>query len=50
MSVMAGNLPQFEEAARALFADDRRRMAELIAPWPSEIRDHAVRLAFGDHG
>jgi hypothetical protein len=50
MSVMAGNLPQFEEAARALFADDRRRMAELSAPWPSEIRDHAVRLAFGDRG
>jgi len=50
MSVMAGNLPQFEEAARALFADDRRRLAELIAQWPSEIRDHAVRLAFGDRG
>jgi uncharacterized protein len=50
MSVMAGNLPQFEEAARALFADDRRRMAELIAPWPPDIRDHAVKLAFGDRG
>jgi uncharacterized protein len=48
MSVMAGNLPQFEEAARALFADDRPRMAELIAQWPSDIRDHAVKLAFGD--
>ena len=48
MSAMAGNLPQFEEAARALFADDRRRMAELIAPWPSDIRDHVVKLAFGD--
>jgi len=50
MAVMAGNLPQFEEAARALFADDRRRLAEQIAAWPSEIRDHAVRLAFGDRG
>jgi len=48
MSAMAGNLPQFEEAARALFADDRRRMAELIAQWPSDIRDHIVRLAFRD--
>ena len=48
MSIMAGNLPDFEEAARALFADDRRRMTELIAPWPSDIRDHTVRLAFGD--
>src|SRR5262245_17579145 len=25
MSAMAGNLPNFEEASRALFADDRRR-------------------------
>jgi hypothetical protein len=50
MSAMAGDLPQFEEASRALFADDRRRMAELIAQWPSDIRDHVVRLAFGDRG
>jgi hypothetical protein len=46
MSVMAGNLAGFEEAARALFADDRRRMAELIAGWPDDIRDHVVKLAF----
>ncbi|MBV9560117.1 MAG: DUF2239 family protein [Bradyrhizobium sp.] len=49
MSAMAGNLPDFEEAIRALFADDRRRFAELIAPWPADIRDHAVRLAFDGH-
>lgn len=48
MSAMAGNLPQFEEASRALFADDRRRMADLIAQWPSDIRDHVVGLAFRD--
>ncbi len=48
MSTMAGNLPHFEEAARALFADDRRRMADLIARWPTDIRDHAIKLAFGD--
>jgi hypothetical protein len=50
MSAMAGDLPHFEEAARALFADDRRRLAEQIAPWPSDIRDHVIRLAFGDQG
>jgi len=50
MSAMAGNLPRFEEAARALFADDRRRMADLIAGWPDDIRDHVVKLAFGDRG
>ena len=48
MSVMAGNLPGFEEASRALFADDRRRFAELIAGWPGDIRDHVVNLAFSD--
>jgi hypothetical protein len=46
MSAMAGNLPGFEEASRALFADERRRFASLIAAWPDDIRDHTVRLAF----
>ena len=48
MSVMAGNLPDFEEASRALFADDRRRFVGLIAGWPDDIRDHIVKLAFSD--
>jgi hypothetical protein len=49
MSAMAGNLPNFEEASRALFADDRRRFTSLIAPWPADIRDHVVKLAYSDH-
>jgi hypothetical protein len=48
MSTMAGNLPRFEEASRALFADDRRRFTALIADWPADIRDHIVRLAYSD--
>jgi hypothetical protein len=48
MSAMAGNLPDFEEASRALFADERRRFSSLIAAWPDDIRDHIVRLAFSD--
>jgi uncharacterized protein len=48
MSAMAGNLPGFEEASRALFASDRRCFAELIAGWPDDVRDHAVKLAFAD--
>lgn len=48
MSTMAGNLPDFEEASRALFADDRRKFADLIAKWPVDVRDHVVRLAFQD--
>jgi hypothetical protein len=49
MSAMAGNLENFEEASRALFADDRRRFVTLIAPWPADIRDHVVKLAYSDH-
>ncbi|MBN9005418.1 MAG: DUF2239 family protein [Rhizobiales bacterium] len=47
MSAMAGNFPNFEEASRALFAGDRRRLAGLIAGWPEDIRDHLIKLAFG---
>jgi uncharacterized protein len=49
MSAMAGNLPNFEEASRALFADDRRRFVGHIANWPDDIRDHVVKLAYQDH-
>ena len=48
MSAMAGNLVNFEEASRALFADDRRRFAGLIADWPVDVRDHIVKLAHSD--
>ena len=48
MSAMAGNLPHFEEASRALFADDRRRFVGQIAGWPADIRDHIVKLAYSD--
>jgi uncharacterized protein len=48
MSAMAGNLPNFEEASRALFADDRRRFVGQIASWPEDIRDHIVKLAYSD--
>lgn len=45
MSAMAGNFAHFEEAARALFAGDRRRLVALIADWPADIRDNVIRLA-----
>ena len=48
MSAMAGNLPGFEEAARSLFAYDRRRFTHLVANWPEDVRDYVVRLAFAD--
>jgi uncharacterized protein len=45
MSVMAGNRPHYEDAIRALFADDRPGFGKLIAGWPVDIRDHASKLA-----
>jgi uncharacterized protein len=45
MSAMAGNLPGFEEATRALFAENPDRFRELIATWPGDIQDHARKLA-----
>lgn len=44
MSAMAGNFPNFEEASRALFANNTLRFKELVASWPKDVRDHLVRL------
>lgn len=45
MSLMAGNQPGFEEAARALFAAERERFHALTATWPADIRTHVRKLA-----
>lgn len=47
MLAMAGDLPGYEEATRALFADDRSRLEQCIANWPQDVRSHVLRLAFG---
>ncbi|HSB95259.1 MAG TPA: DUF2239 family protein [Spongiibacteraceae bacterium] len=47
MSAIAGDLPGFEEATRALFADDRARFKKQIVDWPKDVRDYAAKLAFG---
>lgn len=43
--VMAGNLSNFEDAMRALFASDRDGFEAMTQSWPIAIRDHARRLA-----
>ncbi len=48
MSSMAGNLPGFEEATRALYANDRERFARQLADWPQDVRDYAMGLAWAD--
>ena len=44
MWAMAGNFPGFEEASRALYAGNRKRLEELIREWPRDIREHIERL------
>ncbi len=45
MTTMAGNLPGYEEATRALYASDQDRFKTLISSWPPDIRVYAERLA-----
>lgn len=48
MSAMAGNMSNFEEAIRALFAQDYSRLRELVAAWPEDVRAYTLHLAFKD--
>lgn len=45
ISVIAGDLPGFEESTRALFAGAPERFNDLMVSWPVDIRDHARKLA-----
>jgi hypothetical protein len=44
MWAMAGNLPNFEEASRALYAGDNARFDAWIRSWPANVRDYLRRL------
>lgn len=46
MSAIAGDLPGFEEATRALFANNPQRFTELVSAWPADVASYARRLAF----
>ena len=45
LSTLAGDLPGFEEAARALFAGDGDRLAAQMAAWPPDVRQLVTLLA-----
>ncbi|RZL98938.1 MAG: DUF2239 family protein, partial [Variovorax sp.] len=45
MSAIAGHLPGFEEASRALFAGEQARFDSLVASWPEDVRTHLHKLA-----
>lgn len=44
VSAVAGDLPGFEEATRALFANDAARLSEVTAAWPPDVRTYALQL------
>jgi len=45
MTAMAGDLPGYEEALRALYAADPSRFAAHTDNWPGDVRDYARDLA-----
>ncbi|MGV3614577.1 MAG: DUF2239 family protein [Fimbriimonas sp.] len=45
MSVLAGNLPHFEEATRALYAGEALLFGALVEGWPSDVREHLQRIS-----
>jgi hypothetical protein len=44
LTVIAGNLPGYEEAIRAIFALDTPHFDEVITTWPDDVRQHAKML------
>lgn len=45
MAAMAGDAPGYEEALRALYAENSAAFETHIQHWPEDIREHARRLA-----
>jgi hypothetical protein len=46
MSTMAGDMAGFEEASRALFANDAAKFRQQTEAWPTDVRDYVRRLAY----
>jgi uncharacterized protein len=44
MTVMAGDLPGFEEGLRAFYRKDQARLNDVIKPWPKDIRSYVKKL------
>ncbi|WP_019586577.1 DUF2239 family protein [Deinococcus apachensis] len=45
ITALAGNMPNFEGASRALCAGQGGRFAGLTRTWPEDVRAYALRLA-----
>lgn len=49
MWAMAGNLPNYEETSRALFAGDHAQLETLTKKWPKDVRNHVVQMSKDAH-
>lgn len=47
MSALAGDLPGFEAASRALFAGDAAALQAVVSEWPKDVADYLGRLIVG---
>ena len=45
MRAMLGKEPGYEDAARALYRGEKIRFCALIKGWPSDLRDHVLKLS-----
>ncbi len=45
MEAIAGNLPGYEEALRALYSKNKTKFRDHISAWPQDVRAHAIELA-----
>ncbi len=46
MAALAGDLPGFEDTARALFAKDRSGFEQGLSAWPDDLGAYLITLAF----
>ena len=46
MSTMAGDMAGFEEASRALFANDAPKLQQQTEAWPTDVRDYVRHVAY----
>ena len=42
MTIMAGNFINYEEALRALYANDLEKLEALIANWPKDMQEYIL--------
>jgi len=47
MTALAGDLPGYEEASRALFARDAKKFEALVRAWPADVAKHLRRIVGG---